>query len=102
MKGTPETVCLTRNPIPLPKMIIEKVHKHSPVEAKLRRQPQSAALKVCISLGERVYLPVQQQPLADSGRVGVIQRALDEIPHEIAHQQFLVVTGKIRVKEKIQ
>lgn len=53
-------------------------------------------------MGKGINLAVQQQALLDTGWIPVVERPFDKITHEIADQQFGVVTGEVHVEEKVQ
>ena len=83
------------------KVVIEKIDEDTAIKAIVQRQTQAAALEVEIALGESIDLAVQQQSLPNAGRISVIQRAFDKVPHEVADQQLRIASREIKVKEDI-
>ena len=82
-------------------MVVEEVDEDAAIKAIARRQAQAAALEVGVALGKGIDLAVQEQPLANAGRIGLIERTFDKIPHEVAYQQLRIVAGEIKVEEDI-
>ena len=54
--------------------------------------------EVNLSLDRGVDLPVQHHPMADAGLETLLKRPLDEVTHEIADQELLVIAGKEHVE----
>jgi hypothetical protein len=82
-------------------MIIEQVNHDSSIQAIIRVKTASALLKQLRTAGERVYSPVEVDPLAYAVREPFSQGAFNEIAHEVAGQNLVIITGKEHVKEKV-
>jgi hypothetical protein len=79
-------------------MVVVKIHQDAPVEPELLAQAQSAPGEMLLLLGKGVDTPVQLDAAAQQGRVGVPQRPLNEIAHEVAGHDVRVVAGQIEME----
>ncbi len=82
-------------------MIVEHVHQDAAEAAPGGIEPGDCRPVAGVGVGEGIYLAVQPDPLVEGGRQARGQRALDEVPQQVAGEGAPGMGRQMEMGQKI-